>query len=100
MWSCGTHNFKALRNNLYRSQLVKAKSLMNYGVPFGWNEIEVTYERDVGRLQKNMPQRTDLNKHSVFLDNYTLMNASYAKKCFSEKAITEIPMSTEKQHHI
>ena len=90
MWSCGTHNFKALRNNLYRSQLVKAKSLMNYGVPFGWNEIEVTYERDVGRLQKNMPQRTDLNKHSVYLDNYTLMNASYAKKCFSEKTITEM----------
>ena len=61
MWSCGTHNFKALRNNIHRSQLTKTKSF-----------------------------RTDLNIHSVYLDNFTVMNASYAKKCFSEKTISEM----------
>ena len=35
-------------------------------------------------------QRTDLSKHCVFLDNFTIMNASYAKKCFSEKTISDI----------
>ena len=90
MWSCGTHNFKALRNNIHRAQLTKSKSFLNCGVPFSWNEIESTFEREISRLTKNMPQRTDLNKNSVYLDNFTVMNASYAKKCFSEKTISKM----------
>ena len=90
IWSCGTHNFKALRNNIHRSQLSKAKSFVNNGIPFGWNEIVCTYERDESRIQKGEPQRTDLNKHCVYLDNFTVMNASDAKKCFSEKTISEM----------
>ena len=35
-------------------------------------------------------KRTDLVKHAVSLDNYTMMNAEYAKQVFSEKTIAEI----------
>ena len=31
-----------------------------------------------------------MNKHCAYLDNFTVMNASYAKKCFSEKTISEM----------
>ena len=90
IWSCGTHNFKALRNNIWKSQLSKSKSFLKCGTPFGWNEIECTYLRDKGRIEKGLPQRTDLTKHSVYLDNFTKMNVSYVKKCFSEKTISEM----------
>ena len=90
IWSCGTHSFKAMRNNIYRSQLNKAKAFTSNGVQFGWGEIVKTYDRDMIRLKDIGAQRTDLSKHCVFLDNFTIMNASYAKKCFSEKTISEI----------
>ena len=90
IWSCGTHSFKAMRNNIYRSQITKAKAFVSNGIQFGWNEITKTYDRDMSRLADAGAQRTDLTKHCVFLDNFTIMNASYAKKCFSEKTISEI----------
>ena len=54
IWSCGAHNFKALRNNIQWSQLTKAKLFVNNGIPFGWNEIECIFERDVERLNKGV----------------------------------------------
>ena len=60
------------------------------GIPFGWNQILQTFDRDMARVNDIGSQRTDLSKHCVFLDNFTIMNASYAKKCFSEKTIAEI----------
>ena len=48
------------------------------------------FGRDMARANDVGAQRTDLTKHYVFLDNFTIMNASYAKKCFSERTITEI----------
>lgn len=52
MSSCGTHGFKALRNTINRLQLPKSKSFVNCGVPFEWNEIESTFERNISRLTK------------------------------------------------
>lgn len=63
---------------------------MHNGTPFGWDKIECTFERDESRIQKGLPQRTDLNKHCVYMDNYTVMNTSYPKKCFSERTISEM----------
>ena len=86
IWLCGTHMFKAMRNNVYRSQLTKSKLFTTHRVPFGWNEIEKTLKRDTERIS----QRTDLTKHLVYLDNFTIMNAGYANKCFSDRTISEI----------
>ena len=90
IWSCATHSFKAMRNNLYRSQINKSRSFTSHGIPFGWNQITQTFDRDMVRVNDVGAQRTDLTKQCVYLDNFTIMNASYAKKCFSERTITEI----------
>ena len=90
IWSCGTHSFKAMRNNIYRSQPNKTRSFTSHGIPFGWHQIVHTFDRDMARLKDVAVQRTDLTKLSVYLDNFSIMNASYAKKCFSERTISEI----------
>ena len=52
---------------------------------FRWTDIEIVYIRDMDRVANNVGQRTNIVKHAVFLDKYTMMNASYAKQFFSEK---------------
>ena len=42
------------------------------------------------RMGNHEAKRTDLVKHAISLDNYTMMNAEYAKQVFSEKTIAEI----------
>ena len=41
-------------------------------------------------VQKNSTRRTDINKNTVNLDNYTMMNATYAKQPFTDKTICEV----------
>ena len=53
VWSCGTHLLKAMRNNLYRSQPNLVRNLKHDNVYFGWKYLEVVYERDRVRLEKN-----------------------------------------------
>ena len=43
--------------------------------------------RDNERVQKNKCRRTDVVRHAINLDKYTMMNAAYAKQPFSEKTI-------------
>ena len=48
------------------------------------------YKHDEIIISNNMIPRTDISKHVVYLDKYTLMHATYAKQCFSEKTISKI----------
>ena len=52
---------------------------------FGWKDIETVYIRDMDRVANNVGQRTDIVKHAIFLDKYTMMNASYTKQIFQKK---------------
>ena len=90
IWSCSTHSLKALRNNLYRSQPNLSRSLKFNNSSFGWKEMGNIYLRDVNRLDCNIGARTDIVKHAIHLDKYTLMNANYAKQVFSDKTICEV----------
>ena len=60
------------------------------GIQLGWSEITKIFNHDMLRLVDTGTQRTDLTKYCMFLDNFTIMNVSYAKNCFSEKTICEI----------
>ena len=53
IWSCGARSLKATRNNLFRSQPNWARNLKYDDVYFGWKDVEVIYERDRVRLEKN-----------------------------------------------
>ena len=44
----------------------------------------------MNRVKNKMCRRTDIAKHAVALDNYTMMNASYNKQIFSDKTICEV----------
>ena len=66
-----------------------ARNLRIKEVYFGWKDVERIYLRDEKRLDNNVGRRTDLNKHCVCLDQYTLMNATYAKSPFTAKTICE-----------
>ena len=46
--------------------------------------------RDEARTTNKKKLRTDLNTNNVNLDQYTLMNATYAKASFTEKTICEV----------
>ena len=48
------------------------------------------HKRDMIRVECNTGQRTDIVKHAIKLDKYTMMNANYAKQVFSEKTICEV----------
>ena len=84
IWSCGTHSLKAMRNNLYRSQPNMARNLRKSDVYFGWKDMETILLRDEARTTNKQKVRTDLNTNNVNLDQYTLMNATYAKAHFTE----------------
>ena len=90
IWSCGTHSLKAIRNNLYRSQPKFARNLKNNKIFFGWKDVERIYVRDESRKNNKGKCRTDLTKNCVNLDQYTMMNATYAKAVFTDKTLTEV----------
>ena len=89
IWSCSTHSLKALRNTLYRSQPNQSRSLKYDDCSFGWKDMESIYLRDLGRMSNNVGPRTNIVKHAIYLDKYTMMNAGYAKQVFSDKTICE-----------
>ena len=51
--------------------------------------MESIYLRDLGRVSNNVGPRTNIVKHAIYLDKYTMMNAGYTKQLFSEKTICE-----------
>ena len=85
IWSCATRSLKALRNNLFRSQLKLTRKLRNNGTIFGRKDVDAIYMRDSQRTDNNLIARTDIVKYAIVLDEFTMMNASYAKQIFSEK---------------
>ena len=89
IWSCSTHSLKALRNTLYRSQPNQSRSLKYDDCSFGWKDMESIYLRDLGRVSNNVGPRTNIVKHTIYLDKHTMMNAGYAKQVFSDKTICE-----------
>ena len=89
-WSCGTHSQKATRNNLFRSKLKGSKNLRLNKYHFGWNEVESIYKRDDERFKNNNYKKTDIVKQTIYLDSFTMMNATYAKQPFTSKTISEV----------
>ena len=89
-WSCGTHSMKSIRNNLFRSQPKLTRDFTKKGITFGWKHMEDIFLRDEERVKWHKGRRTDIVKHAIQLDKYTLMNAGYAKQPFSEKSISEV----------
>ena len=89
-WSCGTHSQKAIRNNLFRSKINGTKNLKLNNSHFGWSDVETIYSRDEDRFKKGNYKRTDIVNQTVYLDSFTMMNATYAKQPFSSKTISEV----------
>ena len=89
-WSCGTHSLKAVRNNLFRSKLNGTKNLELNNSHFGWSDVETIYSRDEDRFKAGNYKRTDIVNQTVYLDSFTMMNATYAKQPFSSKTISEV----------
>ena len=52
VWSCGIHFMKALRDNIYCSQLQYVQNLKHSNIHFGWNNVEkiYIYIRDKARV--------------------------------------------------
>ena len=65
--------------HLFRSFVGRSKGLKHFGVEFVWKEMEPVLMRENIHMQNHEAKRTDLFKHDVGLDNYTMMNAEYAK---------------------
>ena len=51
--------------------------------------METIYVRDSERVSNYLGPRTNIVKHAIYLDKYTMMNAGYAKQVFSDKTICE-----------
>ena len=90
VWSCGTHSLKAMRNNLFRSKDDGTRHLKLHKTLFGWKDVESIYLRDEERAKRNELKRTTITKQTVSLDNFTMMNATYAKQPFTDKTISEV----------
>ena len=52
--------------------------------------METIFTRNNRRMLSHEAKRTDLVKLAITLDNYTMMNAQYAKQVFSQKKIAEV----------
>ena len=57
---------------------------------FGWKDVESIYLRDKERAKRNELKRTTITKQKISLDNFTMMNATYAKQSFTDKTISEV----------
>ena len=92
LWSCATHNLKALRNNLFRS----SKRLINKKRSFGWAHVRGILERD---QEQELP-RTTLTSACVNLDKYSLMNAGHAKAIFRDETVSALVDHIFDEHKI
>ena len=86
LFNCTTHNAKASRNALYNSAPSRARKFIYDGVPFGWEQINQCYERDVAR---NVTE-THLTIDAVCPDKWQKMNVSLCKRVFEYGTITEM----------
>ena len=90
VWSCGTHSLKAVRTNIYRSQPKFLRNLKVDSIHFGWKDMDRIFIRGEARINSDSRVRTNVNKNSVNIDQYTMINAEYAKSIFTNRTITEV----------
>ena len=88
--SYSIYSLTFMRNNIYRSQPKLVRNFIIRGIPFGWKQVEEILIRDNERVKLQKGNRSDIVRHTVLLDKYTLMNATYVKQPFSEKTISEV----------
>ena len=72
-------------NTLFRNQYRFSRNSRNNGAMFGWKVVEDIYMRDHKRTDNNLGARTDIVKHAIALDSYTMMNAAYTRHVLSDK---------------
>ena len=93
-WSCSTHGLKNMRSQVEMSRGDGSGSRSFHsvtGVPFGWWTNRSALARDVEREQEEGGVfRSSLSNQSVDLDSFTKMNASLAKKPFTEQTLSSI----------
>jgi hypothetical protein len=92
-WSCSTHGLKNMRSQVEMSRGDGSGSRLFQsvtGVPFGWWTNRSALARDVEREHEGGVFRTSLSNQSVDLDSFTKMNASLAKKPFTEQTLSSI----------
>ena len=90
IWSCVTYSLKAIRNSISRSQPKHSRNLKVDNIYFGWKDVEQINVRDKARLKNDSKCRKDVNKNSVNIDQYIMMNAEYMKSFFTDKTVTEV----------
>ena len=84
-WYCGTHLFKAVRNQLEASQIDGAKSFEDKnGVPFGWALIPEVYHSlsDLPHSEKNAHNLNHLTEAVAYPHKENKMSVPYAKVPF------------------
>ena len=67
-----------------------ARNLRMGDVYFGWRDMETILLRDEARTANKQKQRTELNTSNINLDQYTMMNTTYAKAPFNDRTICEV----------
>ena len=60
------------------------------GAVFDWKDTEKMYMSDAKCYTYNLSVRTDIVKHAIHSDIFTLMNTSYAKEVFWDKTVCEV----------
>lgn len=88
--SCGIISLKVLRNNIYHSQPKFVRHLKSDNIKSRRNGCCHVCKRNEKWFSKNGTKQTDVNKDGVSLCNYTMTNATYAKKPFNHKIIREV----------
>ena len=73
---CSTHNLKAARNSLFRSQIGGTRNCMIGDVPFGWQAIIACWKCELKKSTNDAS--VNLNETSVYLDKWAKMNVKYA----------------------
>ena len=75
---------------MFRSKVGGTKNLKLNNVHFGWKELEIIFLRDGERFKKQNYKRKYIVKQTIYLDSFTMMNATYTKQPLTSKTIAEI----------
>ena len=63
------------------------RDFKNTGVHFGWIDVENIFKRDEEAYKNGDGRRTDIARHTTYLDKYTMINSGQARQQFLEKTI-------------
>ncbi|KAL7537399.1 hypothetical protein ACHAXR_010210 [Thalassiosira sp. AJA248-18] len=92
LFHCSTHDLKNIRNALYTSWRPGGKKqfLDDKEIKIGKAVIEDCFERDRQRELRCHAPHSDVRESTVFLNKWSKMDASEAKRPFSWKTLAEI----------